>query len=49
VPLREKKSFFFAFFLKIACTFALRTQKRKEPEKKNLGLMVYASVPLREN
>ena len=34
VPLHEKKKFF-AFFLKIACTFALRTQKRKEPEKKN--------------
>jgi len=29
-----KRKVFFAFFLKIACTFALRTQKRKEPEKK---------------
>ena len=44
-----KRKDFFCFFLKIACTFALRTQKRKEPEKKYLGLMVYASVPLREN
>jgi len=51
-----KRKVFFAFFLKIACTFALRTQKRKEPEKisRSYGLrrcapaLVYASVPLRE-
>jgi len=32
-PCVKRKVFFCFFFLKIACTFALRTQKRKEPEK----------------